>query len=67
MIRVTTDVFCDDCGNWVHGGVSNEKDATSARRIARELGWVVRRRPGRMVDICPGCQKGEKSGDGPVT
>ena len=64
MIRVTTDIFCDDCGNWIHGGVSNEKDATRARRIAREQGWVVRRRPGQIVDICPGCQEGEKSEDG---
>lgn len=63
VVRVTTDVFCDECGDWVHGTISNEKQAIFARAVAREQGWIVRRRPGRMVDICPRCQEKEESGE----
>ena len=60
MIRVTTDVFCDECGNWVHGQVGREKRVTRACQIAADQDWIVKRQNGQVVDICPECQKEEE-------
>lgn len=56
-IKVTTDVFCNVCGNWVHGLVDFDKQAQMARDIARDQGWITQRRDGKLVDLCPNCQE----------
>jgi hypothetical protein len=56
MIRVTTDVFCDLCGNWIHGGVYLKEARKVARKKSREAGWITRKSGGKTVDLCPGCQ-----------
>jgi uncharacterized Zn finger protein (UPF0148 family) len=60
MIRVTTDVFCDICGNWVHGVVSDKKEIRWAREIAADQDWIVRWHDGQTIDICPRCQEKEQ-------
>lgn len=61
-IRVTTDVFCDDCGCWVHGGVSHRIAAKDARSVAAKEGWVyklrIRDEGNKMVDLCSECAAG---------
>ena len=62
-ITVTTDVFCDLCGDW-HSGVSGTKpQAKDARRSAKHFGWIYKKDEvdGEMQDICPKCQSGEGS------
>lgn len=59
-IVVTTDVFCDICGNWVEGCVGGSKpQARLARRAAKKTGWLRCRSPfdGHLIDVCPGCVK----------
>ena len=57
MIRVTTDVFCDKCGNWVNVDLGAwELGRRKARRKVRKLGWTVRRQNNKIVDLCPECQ-----------
>ena len=58
-VKITTDVFCDCCRNWVHGTVWLEPERRQARRLAHELGWITCRSVGGgpMLDICPGCQE----------
>lgn len=55
MIRVTTDVFCDECGNWSTHGTSSKAEPASAREGARSRGWRTTRRDRRLVDLCPPC------------
>ena len=55
-IVITTDVFCDKCGNWVFGATGSKPYARFARYRARLAGWVRRRsQNGKMIDICPNC------------
>lgn len=51
MIRVTTDVFCDSCGNWEHGITSHKAYATAARKNVKSGGWYSY----RGLDYCPQC------------
>lgn len=56
--RVTTDIFCDKCGDWTNGVTSARIGAKKARRIAKSRGWAYRRsteEPYPMVDLCPSC------------
>jgi hypothetical protein len=59
-IRVITDVFCDKCPNWIHGPVTDRRQARAARYYAAEAGWVSRYEGGRLIDVCPECQSGAK-------
>lgn len=54
-IVVTTDVFCDECGNWIFGDTGHKADARKARASAKSEGWVRIRVDGRLVDLCPTC------------
>lgn len=58
MIRVTTDIFCDKCGNWVNVDLGPwEMKRREARRKVRKLGWVVKHPENqKIIDVCPGCQ-----------
>ncbi len=58
-IRITTDVHCDYCPNWIHGMVWKMAMARQARELARGADWVTRRSGGGepMLDICPQCQE----------
>ena len=58
-ITVQTDIFCDKCeSNWVYGGpASSTSRPRTARRYARDEGWIRRFNKGekRWEDICPRC------------
>lgn len=62
-ITVTTDIFCTDCSQWIHGTISNRAKIREARRIAKKEGWNYIKSPymGKMVDVCPECSKHYKS------
>lgn len=57
MIRVSTDIFCDVCGNWAHGTVGDKVDARKTRETAKyngwERGWSYTKR--KYIDYCPTC------------
>ena len=56
-ITITTDVFCDICGNWIFGVTGPRASARSARRRVKDNGWIRRRLPnGKMIDVCPHCK-----------
>lgn len=55
--RITTDTFCDICGDWTHGVVSNRVKVHLSREIARRSGWQTRVVNGKLIDICPRCVK----------
>ena len=60
MIRVTTCVFCDKCGNWVEVDIGPwEMKRREARQKVKELGWQTKRHPetNGFIDLCPGCQE----------
>ena len=59
-IRVTTDVFCDLCGNWQEGTTDKEVQAAYARQVAAKRGWRTVRRDRKLIDICPTCRKKEE-------
>ena len=61
MIRVSTDVFCDICNNWIHGMVSDEPRRRDARQIAKDFGFITKRENGKLIDICPDCQEKESA------
>ena len=56
-ITISMDVFCNYCGNWVHGTTGYKLGARRARRNAKREGWVRRLSPatGKMIDVCPVC------------
>jgi len=61
-VRLTHDIFCDKCGNWVHCFVAEESHIREARCLARDLGWVRKKMPHVLRDLCPDCadlQKGD--------
>lgn len=61
-VTVTTDVFCDGCGVWIHGCVGPRPEHRAARRVAKAHGWKYQRSSTRkMVDLCPRCA-GTKNG-----
>lgn len=57
------DTFCDVCNDWIetcetaHGSAVGL--AKSAQKVAKAAGWIRRRGPDGMQDICPECQKAE--------
>lgn len=55
-VRYTADVFCDRCGDWVHGVTSDKSGgiASAALKIAKEGGWSRDVRS-TYTDICPKC------------
>jgi hypothetical protein len=54
-IRYTTDIFCDQCANWLHGTISEQPKGQECLDMARELGWTRKVIRGRKVDLCPEC------------
>lgn len=52
---ITTDIFCDVCGDWIHGASLRKEAVAFARRKAKESGWVYRLVDGEYKDICPEC------------
>jgi len=57
MIVITTDVFCNICGNWTFGVTGPRANAHGARRNAKKDGWTRRLVKGKVVDLCPDCKK----------
>lgn len=59
-VTVTTDIFCDRCGDWMEG-VSGRTfvDKRLARRKARTEGWVYKydHTENKYKDFCPNCKK----------
>lgn len=55
-ITVTTDVFCDDCGHWIHGPSTYKAEPMGARLWAKKAGWVRRKVNGALVDLCAKCK-----------
>lgn len=63
-IVITTDVFCDLCGNWIHGALGPTPNARGARRKAKANGWDRRHvSGGGVIDICPGCREKQNKGE----
>lgn len=52
-LTYSTDVFCDDCGNWTHGCI--RVSAITARRVARLEGWKCMKIKNGWLDLCPEC------------
>lgn len=52
-ITVTTDVFCDQCGDWVFGIASHKIENKKARLNAKKQGWLRI----KNQDICPSCKE----------
>ncbi len=58
-ITITTDVFCDTCGQWTHGIAIDRPERRYARRIAKDRGWKRKKVHGRMRDVCPACNESD--------
>lgn len=57
-VRLTHDVFCDGCGNWVHCFTSGAPMIRRARKMAQDSGFVYRHVKGEgYKDFCPKCAK----------
>lgn len=48
---ITTDVFCDKCGDWTSGATGNSPQRKEALRIAKSRGFTVK---DKKV-LCPIC------------
>lgn len=57
-VTYSADVFCDKCGDWIHGTTSNEPRgiAREALKIAKKEGWSRDVRS-TYLDLCPNCLK----------
>lgn len=53
---ITTDVFCDRCGNWEHGAHGRNKKPKTARKLVAKLGWIYK----DDFDYCTECVKSLK-------
>lgn len=55
-LRYSADVFCDRCGNWIHGHVSHKAEglARPALAVAKRAGWS-RDVKSKFTDLCPHC------------
>lgn len=55
-LTYTCDVFCDRCGNWVHGVTTNKATglARPALAEAKKQGWS-RDVKSTLTDLCPKC------------
>ncbi len=59
-VRVTTDIFCDFCPEWIFGLVSWREERREARKISHDAGWRTFKYEGvKLCDMCPNCQKQE--------
>jgi uncharacterized Zn finger protein (UPF0148 family) len=58
-ITITTDVFCDVCGDWVDGVSSTKPLPKKALSAAKRDGWIRVKRDGKTIDVCPKCQEQE--------
>ncbi len=57
-VTITTDVFCDQCGNWAHYGTHPTKAVIAeALRGARRAGWTVKRDGSCTCPQCNGIDK----------
>jgi len=56
-IRISNDIFCDLCCEWIPGIVSDRVLIKRTRDVAKRLGWVSVRIKGRWKDYCPECAK----------
>ncbi len=54
-LLITTDISCDECGNWTAGYAGCRIDGRRARAQARAAGWQQVRRGGERRDLCPTC------------
>lgn len=48
---ITTDVFCDNCNDWIFGATGHKIDKARALQRAKELGWTV----DNCKHVCPLC------------
>ncbi len=55
MIRITTDVFCDNCPQWIYGTISYKAKSRYARQIAKKAGWSYSTKNNNN-DLCPVCK-----------
>jgi len=53
-VTISTDVFCDQCGNWIEGVTGAKPRHKEARRVAKEAGWSYHPSHGYQ-DLCPIC------------
>ena len=62
-VRYTADVFCDNCGDWVHGTVSHKPTglARPALEVAKNAGWS-RHNASDYLDLCPTCLQDYQEG-----
>lgn len=60
MIRITTEVHCDGCGNWAQGVVSNRVTARVAREQTKKNGWSYQANA-ELKDLCPYCLEKERA------
>jgi hypothetical protein len=51
-VTITTDVFCDRCGNWAHFRAASRAYPQAALQAASAAGWTVME-DGRCM--CPKC------------
>ena len=59
MIRISTAVFCEICGDWLEiGGATKRAQIRKMRQEAKTQGWLcaVRVPDGSLEDYCPDCQ-----------
>ena len=40
-VTISTDVFCDQCGNWIEGVTGAKPRHKAARRVAKEAGGAI--------------------------
>ena len=64
MIRYTADVFCDNCGCWIHGIIGSKPSglARPALAEAKRHGWS-RDVKSIFTDLCPTCLKKHQRGE----
>ena len=51
-VRITTDVFCDECGRWATFGTDDRAHVKAAQQGARKHGWTFKR---NGDCACPEC------------
>jgi len=56
-VNLTHDVFCDECGQWIHAFVSHKAQIRKAREYAKRGGWAYIWTPEGYRDLCPDCAK----------
>lgn len=55
MIKISTDVICDECSAYVLGESGDKPAVKSALNTAREAGWVRVKYQSKFIDLCPKC------------